>query len=190
MALPRPSSVEQHAPRPVPASLTAGRMSRRTEGPRSSPRTVGPSHHGAPGGGTRQTPLPPPHLAGTPLLPPGHQTASGGPRRSKPRVTPQDNSPLGLYLRSQQPPSSPARRHALPSPNGLLDTSPSARPLCASSTAGLRARRLRAQPGPERPPSGGPLEPVGSLLRAPAPSWRSPLLRGALVGGGPGSLRC
>ncbi|KAJ1210403.1 hypothetical protein NDU88_005767 [Pleurodeles waltl] len=77
-----------------------------------------------------------------PSAAPGRQTASAGPRGSKPRVTPRDHSPLGPYLRGQQLQSSPARRRALPSPSELLDTPPSASPLRAASTTGLGARRL------------------------------------------------
>ncbi|KAJ1206682.1 hypothetical protein NDU88_002083 [Pleurodeles waltl] len=78
------------------------------------------------------------HLHSSPgalLLPPGRQTASAGPRRSKPRVTPWDHGPLSPYLCGQQPPSSPALRRAQ-----LLDTPPFARPLCEAGTASLRAR--------------------------------------------------
>ncbi|KAJ1177731.1 hypothetical protein NDU88_002983 [Pleurodeles waltl] len=135
---------------PRAGCLTDPRAHARPHAPRG-PLTTGPS--GVPG-------KPHCHLhtsPGAPLPPPGLQTVSAGPRRSKPRVTPRDHGPLGPYLRGRQPPSSPARRRALPSPSGLLDTPPSARPLSASGTAGLCARRLRARPGPERlPPSSTP----------------------------------
>ncbi|KAJ1148433.1 hypothetical protein NDU88_001269 [Pleurodeles waltl] len=138
-------------------NLNAGRLSRRSEGPRSSPHSAGPLHLRDQGGG-RRTQSPPPQFTGGHTLAPRVSDSLLRPREAKTTLRP----PGSRHTPDSVPPqptvaagTCSASRNV--SPSGLLVLAPSTSPLRAAGAPSRHARRPLTRAGPESPawrPSG------------------------------------